>query len=507
MTNRCLLRVPSLALLALLGCGEHAPFTIPVPSTDLVSQAPPSSGSPASPVGPPDHVDSPWLWRTAEGNLLVIDRSTAVLFDGSHWARHAAPAETEITLEGGSGSAQQLLVEGSRRGYTWRYDELTVLSTVDLATLHHGPGRVVDGAIAVPSAGARKATGQDPIDDASVLFVHEGEMVSLALPPGGGKKEVGDLHVDPKSDLAIVSWHEGSRSLAAAYSIRSVGLLGPAVTLEEPGGMPVAATVGRLQYYVAIAPPPARPAARTNGSSSDFSGVPAPSAPSGGVEPVPALEYDDLQKRRSLVIRDLETGRVLRQRPIACAGFLGNPTVSPNRDTVVVTCEGTALVLDGRTLTERRRIPYVIPGCDNAYALSGTIVGDAPQLLEVEGCGGFARLNLSTGRYLCGDSDGVMGGAYEAMDPDGSSRPGRPRPQAPPCSDPQAVTGDHVKLSALYTLAVERNAVLRKGAPEIQLEPDASMPVVVGNEQWLAYLHDKKLLIRTLPSGALLPPP
>ena len=171
MNDRILRRVPSLALLALLdtGCGEHAPFTAPVTSTDLVSQAPPSSGSGAGPVGSPDHVDSPWLWRTAEGNLLVIDRSTAVLFDGTHWARHAAPAETEITLEGGSGSPQQLLVEGSRRGYTWRYDELTVLSTADLATLHHGPGRVVDGAIAVPSAGARKATGQDPFQLAAAI--------------------------------------------------------------------------------------------------------------------------------------------------------------------------------------------------------------------------------------------------------------------------------------------------------------------------------------------------
>lgn len=460
----------------------------PAPAATATSPRPLSLGE----------LESPWLTYLRNGNLLILDKSTAWLFDGTRWYRHAEKAETAIDPAAFGGSFDTLTV-GATGGYKTRYDHVRLLSTRDLRVLYEGPGRSVAGVLAIPTASAAAATATDPYQDTAIAFEHAGTFVTLQLPNDGGQKEVSNIDYDTSTGFAVVSWIEGDTKRAAAYQVSSTKLLGSAVPHDDV--FPTVSTVGRVQYYIAKLPPRPRPAPR---SSSFPSEMPMPVRP-GSIHPEPLLEYVEGLQSRSLVARDMTTGQVLRQREIRCNQFLGNPTVSPNGSTVLVTCGGQAIVLDGQTLAERRRIKDVIPGCDNGFDLSGRIVSDSPATLLVEGCGGISKMSLATGNWLCGDSPGVMGGPYEAMS-FGGDLPKPKRAPAPRCSksseDSSRELLDH---EGRFEWLYEEHSVLADGH-RIELEPNATTPLLSPARDRLVYLDGNKLVIRALPSGQILGP-
>lgn len=201
---------------------------------------------------------------------------------------------------------------------------------------------------------------------------------------------------------------------------------------------------------------------------------------------------------------DLEKGTILRHATVRCGGDreLGNPTPSPNGDLLVVTCGDDLIVLDGKTLKSRRRVARVVPGCDQGPLLGGRVLPDN-KTLELEGCGGIAKLDLGTGKYACGDSAGVMGAPYL----DGPPAPGSPaglppgRTRVPACSKSADEQAYRLTASGQYKLVYgERTKILHESS-SFELEPDASTPVVSPDESFVAYARTDHVVVRSLPDG------
>lgn len=495
------LTVLSVALLA--ACGDHTPASAP-PSV-VVSMTPAGSVSPAATAPASvslDALQEPWLAYVGDGNLLVIDKEQAFLHDGARWLHHAEKPGSPIDPNLG-GNGLEALVTGTSGGYARRYDILKMLSTRDLHVLFEGPARRVDGALVLPSPTAAGASANDPYDDDAVLIEQAAGTVTLQLPQNAGSgKQVDTIEYDAKSDLTLVSWSRNDQHFATAYRTRSGAVLGNAVPHDY--GFPTVAQAGTVQYYIAKLPPRMRPSASSGSSMSSSMSMPIP-APiaAGGVRPEPVFGYDNDAPRRALVARDMASGQVLKQREIACKDFLGNPTVSPSGDTVLVTCSGNALVLDGRTLAEKRRIPNIIPGCDNGYDLTGTIVSDGPAVLQLEGCGGIAKIDLGAGKWLCGDNEGVRGAPYEPM---AGPSVRRMLPKVPRCSKSEEGSRQLLDADGRYEWLYDENAVLGEGGTRIQLEPEAGTPVLTRKRDRLAYVLGHKVVMRALPSGAIVSP-
>lgn len=197
---------------------------------------------------------------------------------------------------------------------------------------------------------------------------------------------------------------------------------------------------------------------------------------------------------------DMETGRVDRQTTLRCKPDqqLGNPTPSPAGDLLLVTCDNDGIVLDGKKLTKRREIPRILPGCDNGPILGGEVLPDGHTLL-LEGCGGEAKVDLRSGKYLCGDSAGVMGAPYEMGGP-GASRMPPGRASTPACN------GDHVSRSNLGRSGRHQRLhdppVLVVDGTKIALEADAEYQgSLAPDESEYAYVHGNRVSIRSLPDG------
>ncbi len=199
---------------------------------------------------------------------------------------------------------------------------------------------------------------------------------------------------------------------------------------------------------------------------------------------------------------DLKTGKATRATTVRCKKDeeLGNPTPSPNGELLVVTCGGDGVVLDGRTLVERRRIDRVMPGCDNWPMLSGRFLPDNRTLL-LEGCGGEAKLDASTGRYQCGDAPGVLGAPYMMMM--GQNVPAAPtgRDKLPLCNaDGQANRVGRGVYSFFYG---EKISVKHAGGG-FELEDGAGLPALSPDESVMAYVRGALVIVRALPSGKIL---
>ena len=447
------------------------------------------------PTGPPTDLADAWVDFLGNGNLAVVRGSNLHLFDGKAWKERSWPSETGISVERTYGSDQASLVVGGKNGWSSRYDSVELLSPVDLTSVYLGHGRVVDGVLAVPNLKPNgEAPGvKDSLDDRAVVLEHGGRLVTLLLPPGHGK-EVTALRLRAADDLAIVTWQSDSQPHADAYVLSTGKRIGTGVPHDSMS--PIETLLGHVQYYVALVPAPA-PAPTSHGSSSS---MPPASMMDTLAMPTPAVGYEEGSPRRALVVRDVFTGTVLKQRVIPCKGMLANPTVSPDGNTVLVTCGGTAIVMDGRTLAEKRRVGSVIPGCDNGFDLGGHIESGTPATLVIEGCGGVARLNLGTGRFVCGDNAGVMGGPYLAMDTTTKFTP----PKVPACTVAEETSHQTLGTRGLYTYLMDDKVVRGPGATTIQLEPDSSMPALSLAEDRMAYVNDKKIVVRELPSGKVL---
>ena len=201
---------------------------------------------------------------------------------------------------------------------------------------------------------------------------------------------------------------------------------------------------------------------------------------------------------------DLEKGTVVRRAKVRCAADrqLGNPTPSPQGDLLVVTCGDDLIVLDGKTLQRRRVVPRVVPGCDQGPSLNGHVLPDG-KTLELEGCGGIARLDLRSGKYACGDSAGVMGAPYLDAPPPPGTPQGLPagRARVPACNKSADEQAYRLGVTGRYTIVYgERSRILHEKAA-LELEADAQIPVLSPDEAWLAYARADHVVVRSLPDG------
>ena len=444
-----------------------------------------------------------------DGRLTLIEKNAVYLYDGTTWHEHVAPTETSVAIERAYGATYEAIVVGGKGGWTAAYDHLELLSSVDLHPVFVGPAAVVDGAVVLPHAERQQADKQQR-DDAAVLLEHAGRVIRLELPPDADTRQVQSVSTDFAADVAIVSWSRGAASEARAYRLGAGQMLGAAAPTGDQLSEPITTGAGTLQYYVAFAPAPMPRRSGSSSSSSLGSDVPPPvafgSAGPNSVYPAPAMAYYERKPDvpRALVVRDLVGGRTLRQRTIRCGSFLGNPTVSPDGSTILLTCGGDAVVLDGATLAERRRIRNVMPGCDNGNWLGGSVLAGSPAVLQIEGCGGMARLDLASARYVCGDNGGIMGAPYEPMTGPGGMAHFK-QPVAPRCS-PQEDDQPRQPLGPSGTYSYAFDAQILFGGPgtKIQLEEGISIPAISPKEDRLAYVLGKKVIVRALPSGAVV---
>ena len=113
---------------------------------------------------------------------------------------------------------------------------------------------------------------------------------------------------------------------------------------------------------------------------------------------------------------------------------------------------------------------------------------------------GVARLDLGTGRYLCGDSAGVMGGPYEPMSNERFVKPAAPRCSASSDDVSHQLLGSRRNYSYLF----EEKTLLGPRQTRIQLEPEAAIPALSAAEDRIAYVNGNTLIVRELPSGKVL---
>jgi hypothetical protein len=209
-------------------------------------------------------------------------------------------------------------------------------------------------------------------------------------------------------------------------------------------------------------------------------------------------------------VRDLATGSVLRRGRIGCPRNAqtiygaGNVIVAPAGDKLVLTCEMDGLAFDAKALRRTRVLPHLIPGCDNGPILPAHFSEDGSRLI-LEGCGGEARLDVATGKFQCGDADGLMGGDYEMLMP----APKRTRPPqasgVPPCRASANPSVSYSRLAAGYSRewGPDEQALVGPKGVRIVL-PGNAMPVVAPTGDRFAYPSDDKVIVRSLPSGATL---
>lgn len=440
--------------LGVAGCSPSAARRTPVVQASP-TEAPPApdraaapSAVPATPaeIAPPD---PPGLVTfLGDGTLLVAGTRSLLAWSpvgSSGRSRHFALPEGQPTLVTSPAHAGVVIALPAR---------VLVLTTPDLTLAHDGAGAALTGVPAVHLEGER------------VLLTQSGsKLVRLdtrGAPAGASVETVMPL-LDGKrfSVTFVASAPDGSdRASALFYDAERGSVLGP--------GLP-------FRLY-------------------------SPTAPRAGHSGRVGFSIEGQEVLRW----DLEKAKVERRGTVRCGADreLGNPTPSPSSDLLAVTCGDDLIVLDGKTLKSRRRIPRVVPGCDQGPSLSGRVLPDG-KTLQLEGCGGIAKLDLGSGKYTCGDSEGVMGAPYLDAPP----APGAPvrapvaRRSVPACSKSVDEQPYSLGSTGRYQVVYGERMRVVHGAAVLELEPDSQVPVLSPDETLLAYARADHVVVRGLPDG------
>ncbi len=407
----------------------------------VVAHATPDAAPEAGPASPSWQT----LAFTADGTLVAVGQSVVVARapDGTI-ARQ--PIEANTSVAAGEGLRGVVLQQG---------DELTLLATPTLQTLYTGKGAAATGwmvaAVILPG---------------EVLAQGGAGLVRLALPKGADPVErVVLLASGTRFDVSFHFAGDAGQDEVAGrlYDAQTGALVGPGLPLMQISpGAPLAAHALLSGYVV-----------------------------------------DGHRVRRIA----LDTGKVVRQTIVRCPAerVLGNPTPSPDGTLLLVTCDGDGIVLDGNTLAEHRRIPSILPGCDNGPVLGGSILLDQHTLL-VGGCGGEARLDLSRGRYECGDAEGLLGAPYMAMAPTGSA-PWQPPPDrqgVARCTREGSEGAYSVGHTGRYRIEYAEATILTGPGVRFDIGEMGGSVALDPEERSFAYVRGGKALVRALPSGATL---
>lgn len=239
-------------------------------------------------------------------------------------------------------------------------------------------------------------------------------------------------------------------------------------------------------------------------------------ASTGKAEPMPSFAYPP----KSLLVGDsqiavaggevmeiaLATGRTRKQKVCTNPSF-ANPIPSPGGDLLLVTCGNDGLGLDPKTFGVKRRYPRIMPGCDNGDTLPAHFDAKTKTELVIEGCGGEARLDTTTGKYRCSDGKELVGSPYPGMASPGEvARANVPteRLHLPRCSSNAGSLPMHIGATPYYEDGTEDAPEIVGPSGRFRIEAGASVPVISADESRLAYELRDRVVIRSLPAGKVL---
>jgi len=430
---------------------------IPIDVTDAAAPSTPAPvaavDASAAPVALPAAGGAPTsVWYVLDGTLLMGNDKQLVARapDGTLQRKalaHSAVLHTSTDLAG-------VIVEEGER--------IRLLATPSLAVLYEGKGTLPFG-----------SEGVIVIDDgAAVVFQHAGKLTRLALPKALKNprlETVRPMVNGTRLNVTVASDGPGDSMITNGY------------LFDAQSGT----VIGR--------------------------GIPLVAVNAEGPRGAHAGEIGFTIEAGSRVTRvDLKTAKVVRQGVVRCGKDIpfANPTPNANGSLLLVTCGGDAVVLDGVTLAERRRIKDVMPGCDNGNVLGGDILADG-HTLRLEGCGGEARVDLNSGKYVCGDGAGIVGGPYGGMappGPGGTSSPQAPsgRASLPLCTKDLSRQTSAFGHTGRYRLVLSEHQSIEHAGGLVDLEEESTgFPVVAADESSFAYVLGNKVIVRGLPDGKL----
>lgn len=390
---------------------------------------------------------------THDGALLVVTDKRVLAYDASgglHRAMIAKGLAAHVDP-----LSEGVVLEGE--------DAAVLLATPSLTELWKGKGRAI-----APSA---IATEDDP---PAVVLQLDGKLVRYELPKAAVGRRIDSVDFTRSRRFVVVTWvgTEGDTAGAFSYEAATGARVGTASPMAK-WGLSLSATLrGDLQYETT-------------------SGV--------------------------LALRDLATGAVTRRSTVRCPNPkdmpMGNPLPSPDGSVVVVTCGDDGYVLEGGSFALRRKIPHVVPGCDNGGMLPAHYDAAKPGELVIEGCGGEARVSLTTGKYRCADSEGVAGAPYEMTPgPFGGGPPRAPsdRHGLPRCTKEDNY-GSTMALGEHWRIAHEEDHAELRGPngavfrlPETNADENYVEVVADAGEKKVAYLIKDDIVVRSLPDGKLV---
>jgi hypothetical protein len=407
----------------------------------------------ADAIAPAKKEDVSAVTFVADGAMLVELHSRLVLVraDGTRVERALAP-HSVVTVE-----------QGGRTIVVSQDDDVSMLAVPTLKEIFRGRGRsLITSDFLVETSGD---------DDVAVVYVQAGASAPsrLAIP---AKAHVDGVRTTKSGRFAVVTFSEqldggGEVWRAHAFELATGKRTGDAVAMQSR---------------------------------------PIMSGPQ-------ATLHDETQfaiRGDQVVVIDLATGSVLRRGSVGCARTAnsiygaGNITVAPTGDRFILTCEEDGVLFDAKTMRRVRGYKHLIPGCDNGPYLGGYFSKDGTQLI-LEGCGGEAHLDVATGKFKCGDDDGLMGASYPITAP--NHPPARP-PQAigvPPCHSGTNAASSVTSLGAGYSLEWNEQGVALLGPNNLRIHlPEYARPVVAPAGDRFAYPDGTKVIVKSLPANALI---
>lgn len=384
---------------------------------------------------------------TRDGTVIVISNREIVAVDAQGALHRRSLAKDDRASLGLRGTGNGVVVEAK--------DSVTLLEVPTLKPLFTGKGRPVSN--------------------------FAGDGILLDNPTPGVVVKVGDklLHLEPKNDAALRHVEDFVITDSRAFGIVTWGLDHDDIGPVYEGEVFALSTGQRVSKAVGVQPYSMTPNAFLDDKFQY------------------GIVLDEIR------VLELATGKVTRRKRIACGKeqILANPIPSPDGALLVVTCADDLMVLDGKSLGLQRRVPHVLPGCDNGMVLPAHFDSVNKRELVVEGCGGESRLNVSTGKYRCGDSEGVLGAPYDMGLGTGPARAPAERIHLPRCTSEEAMSAMPLGNTGKYHWGTGEAPEVVGPAKTIPLEEGALVPSLSADDTKMVYVNRTAVIVRTLPEG------